>query len=332
MQRTRNSDTPVSSTGSGPDPRRRRWRPIAWATAALMSIGLAAGFATAASAQPVPSPAANVTPGVANIGSGTTNTQFVFYTAADGSVWQKVVRSGNPATAVGGILVSGPSPIVVGSNILVFGEGTDHALWMTSCTPGGNCTPWRSLGGILTSKPGASDIDANNYSVYVRGADGAAWALDHFSTGFGTFHSIGGRLLSGTGPSAAARNGSQDVLVVGTDQGLWLQQVGVSGFFPVGGRTTASPALVNVTINNTSQLVGFARGTDMAGWWSNVSAVSGWNTMGPAFLTSGVSAAARGSTTWTDGLGANSEVFQNTGHFNTMPPTFDGWMQVTPDP
>ena len=300
--------------------RRIWWRPIAWATAALMAAGLAAAFATAASAQP--GPAAGVAPGAVAVG----NIGYVFYTAGDGSVWQKQVGSTNAATSVGGRLVSAPSPVndTGTGTILVFGQGTDNALWATGCTPGGGCGPWTSLGGVLTSKPGAvqTGTAATDQSVYVRGSDGTMWARDNTPTGWGPWHFVGGRLLSGTGPSAAFKGTSQYVLAVGTDQHLYLLKVGGPGFSPVGGTTTASPA---ITSNGASPLQGYATGTDSAGWKQNLTALSGWKSIG-GFLTSGFGAA-----TITNGqsygyaLGGNGQVYQFPSFTNT--PT---WSQVTP--
>ena len=86
--------------------KRVQWRPFAWGTAALTAIGMAVGIATAALAA-VPPPAPGVAPGTTAVATN----NFIFYTAGGGSVWQKVLDSGLPATSVGGRLVSAPSPI-----------------------------------------------------------------------------------------------------------------------------------------------------------------------------------------------------------------------------
>jgi hypothetical protein len=301
--------------------KRVRWRLPVGVTTALAAFGLATAFATAASAAPAPPPAQNVTPGATFVNG----TRYVFYTAADGSVWQKTVGSSSAATAVGGRLAGAPSPMYDGTNINVFGEGTDGALWFNTCSPGGGCGSWSSLGGRLTSKPGATDTGSTTYSVYVRGADGAVWALDH-STGFGPWHTVGGQVLSGTGPSAAHNGspGSDFVLVAGTDKGLWLERVGGPGFAPVGGVTTANPALVNM-----GTLVGFVRGTNSSAYWHEFTAgTGGWHSMGGTF-TSGMAGAATSAETWTYGLGGDSQVWENQGVWNPTP-TFTGWIQRTP--
>jgi hypothetical protein len=320
MKRVRSADDSVSAKGSSGKHKRSRWRPIAWATAALMSIGLAAGFATAASAATAPNPAAGVAPGATSIST----TNYVFYTASDGSVWQKVAGSTNAATGAGGILVAAPSPIYNSAtgNIMVFGEGTDHALWVTNCTPGSFCSPWVSLGGVLSSKPGAvqSGTTATSQSVYVRGSDGTMWGRDNTATGWGPWHFVNGRLLSGTGPSATFDGTNQQVLAVGTDHQLYLLRVGGPGFAPAGGRTNSSPA-----ITLSTALVGYARGADTAsaGWFENLTTLAGWNTLG-GFLTSGFGATAANSVAFGYALGGDGQVWQNRA---TDPAQ---WSTVTP--
>jgi hypothetical protein len=41
-----------------------------------------------------------------------------------------------------------------------------------------------------------------DYSVYARGGNGALWSRTHTASGWGGWHSLGGRLLAGTGPAA----------------------------------------------------------------------------------------------------------------------------------
>lgn len=302
--------------------RRARLRPLAWAAAALTSAGAAAAFATvfATAASAAPAPAPGVSPGAVATGGAH---RSVFYTASDGSVWQKHVNGG-AATSAGGRLVSAPSPIFNGTRIQVFGEGTDRQLWTTSCNAGGGCGAWTSLGGVLSSKPGAVQVSTAHtfdQSVYARGGDGTLWARNNSSTGWKPWHSVGGRLLSGTGPCATARGGTQYVMVTGTDKALWLDQIGGSGFRSVGGKTNATPALTNTTADG--RLVGYAQGTNGAGWFENVLNPTGWKSLGGR-LASGC-----GGTTTSNGtpfgyaLGTNGQVYENA---STTP---NAWTQVT---
>jgi hypothetical protein len=68
----------------------------------------------------------------------------------------------------------------LGNNrIDVFVRGTDNALWHKwwDGTSWGQpkTERWESLGGVLTSGPGASSWAANRLDVFVRGTDNALW-------------------------------------------------------------------------------------------------------------------------------------------------------------
>jgi hypothetical protein len=301
-----------------------KWRPLAWAATALTAMGLTAGFATAALAA-APNPAPGVAPGTTAVGTNNN----IFYTAADGSVWQKVLDSSSPATAVMGRLISAPSAITIADGtIQVFGEGTDHALWTTNCNPGGACGAWTSLGGVLTSKPGAVFVGAASVveSVYVRGSDGTVWVRNLNRSNWDPWAPVGGRLLAGTGPAAAYNGTNQYVLGVGTNQGLYLLQVGVGGFKSVGGRSTASPGLTFTTPDN--KLWGIVRGTNNAGFYSNLTGTT-WTSFG-GIVTSGFSATANvgsappAQVPYAYALGQDGQVWQNGG------PSPTNWSAVTP--
>jgi hypothetical protein len=292
---------------------------------ALVAAGLAAAMAAGpASAATVPTPPGhNYTPGSETEGGAA----VIAYTASDGSVWVKdlVTRVYTPA---GGHLVTGPALVTdsgsAGPVVVVFGEGTDHALWENVCTPGGSCGSWVSLGGTITSRPGAvfRGPGVGDYSVYARGADGAVWGRDHTPAGWSAWYTTGGSLLAGTGPSAAFLGGIY-ILAVGTNSGLYLQQLGVTGFVPVGGFTTATPALTAIA----TALVGFVRGADGVAYYHRFLNTSpGWHSMAGAF-TSGLSAVAiNGTTTLTFGLGTDSRVYGDGADWTSYPPNFLGWV------
>ncbi len=140
---------------------------------ALVGAGLTAasvaGPASAAPAAPAP-PGHGLTPGSAVVGT----TAVFAYTATDGSAWVRDLANGVYSSA-GGHLTSGLAAIGSGSSVLIFGRGTDNALWVNSCTPGGRCGSWASLGGVITSDPGAifRGPSSADYSVYARGTNGA---------------------------------------------------------------------------------------------------------------------------------------------------------------
>jgi hypothetical protein len=298
-------------------------RRLAAVVASLGVAGLAAILpATAASAAPPP-PAAGVAPGASASAAGVS----LFYTAADGTVWT-LAAGGTPGTATqvgNGKVATAVSAITAGSSTIVFGVASGGGLW-TSTRTGTTWSAWTSLGGNLTSKPGAvfQGPGTSDYAVYARGTDGAVWGRDHTSSGWGAWHSIGGKLLAGTGPSAAYVGGTY-VLAVGTDKQLYIAHAGVTGFAAVGGQTTASPALTGIT----GALVGFARGTNNVAYYHEFLSTSpGWHAMGGVF-SSGLGAASSGTTTYTFGLGTTGQVYRAIGTWTTYPPKLSGWVQVT---
>ena len=317
MQRFRRGDTGVISAGAAAKAKRRRWRlPVRMTTALLtasLGTALAVAFGAGASAAPdAPDapPAAHVAPGAVRVGT----TNEVYYTGTDNAVWVKVV-GGRAASSLGGRLLSAPSPVNAGGVVIIFGQGANHALWEK--VDGG---PWTSLGGFLTSKPGAAAVSRSSYAVYVRGGDGTVWGRIHGASGWGPWFPDGGRVLSGTGPTAAARGTATWVMVVGTNRELFIQHAGVTGFAPAGGITNSSPALVNIN----PYLVGFARGTNNAMYFHNfIAPNTGWHSLG-GNCTSGMGASSSATQTFSYCLGTNNQVFQNTNrHFGVF-------RQVTP--
>lgn len=313
---------------------------------ALLAVLVGASFAAMFTVSPAqaltpPAPAPGVTPGIAVVvesnGQYFVSVAELFYTAADGSVWLKNLANGQ-VTAVGGRLVGGPSAMGDGSSAFVFGRGTDNQLWVNSCNQYGLCGSWQPLGGQVTARPGAvlRGPGAADYSVYARGADGAVWARDHSAAGWSAWHAVGGRLLAGTGPAAAkAYLDGTYLLVVGTNRELYIEEVGVTGFEPAGGATTANPALASIPEAQglPAALVGFARGTDGAGYYHRfLSSSPGWHSMGGR-LTSGLAADLEVLATIPEsitlGLGTDSQIYQNTAEWPPYPPLFMGWRRVT---
>jgi hypothetical protein len=310
------------------------------ALAALAGAGAAAVLAPMvaagqASAQTVPPPAPGVIPGVAVVGNAPSPTPYLFYTAADGSVWMKNLNNAQ-VTSAGGRLVDGLSAIGDGASMLVFGRGTDNQLWVSSCHTFGSCGSWLPLGGTITSSPGAvfRGPDAADYSVFARGTNGAVWGRDHTTAGWGGWYSAGGNLLRGTGPAAAYLGGTY-VVATGTNRELYIAKVGATGFSPAGGSTTASPGLTAIPSAQgaPAALVGFARGTDNVGYYHRfLSSSPGWHSMGGLF-SSGLSAATQVQATIPNalvfGLGSDSRVYENSGDFTVYPPVFGGWHPVS---
>lgn len=306
-----------------------RARPLAALVAAVAAgMSLVTVFAAAASAAPSP-PAPGVTPGATVAGA----TRDLVYTATDGSVWLKDVAGGpGTPTRVGGRLIGGPSAVFDGNAIVIFGRGTDNRLWDASCPSITVCGGWEPLGGTLTSKPGAVGKSRMVYSVYARGTDGAVWGRD-YNFGWHGWYKVGGQVLAGTGPAAAYLGGTY-VMMAGTDRHLYIEKLGVTGFSPAGGTTTADPALTMVfgTAGAPNSLVGFVRGTSGAGYYHRfLSSTPGWHSIG-GVLTSGVAAVsdvrAAIPETHTFGLGTDNQVWEKSGTW-APGPSFSGWVRVT---
>ena len=290
----------------------------------LAAVGLATASATAAAAAPLP-PAPGVTPAVVAGGTG----PIYFYTAANGTVWAKT-ETGTATQVSNGKVIAGVSGLYNGSRIILFGEGGDHALWYTTGI-GTSWSNWASLGGSITSAPAAVYRgSAAVYAVFARASNGVVWGRDHSSAGWGAWHSEGGNVYGGTAPSAAYFSGITWILVVGTNKQLYLAEAGLTGFSPVGGLSTATPALTTAP----GALAGFVRGTDGVAYFHRfLSSSPGWSSIGGRF-SSGLGAAnvaIGGTFTFTVGLGTNSQVYFDGGNWSFgFPPHFLGWSAITP--
>lgn len=309
-------------------PRRRLAALVIALAMPLAGMGLTTASAAAAAAAP-PAPAPGVAQGAVAASSSEND---MFFTATDGSVWNENTLGVEPfdLRPVGGHLVSAPAAIWTGSQLLVFGQGTDNQLWETETTnyPSG-WSHWQPLGGTITSKPGAADVDATAYSVSARGTDGAVWERDHSGSTWGPWHSLGGRVLAGTGPAAAytAANGQTWEAVTGTDHAIWY--LNLSGNIPqdawasLGGTTNSGPGL-SAPAGDT--LAAFARGTNNAGFYSEIiGGAQGWHSIGGRF-TSGLAAAGPDGAgqTYVTGLGTDGNLYYTNGAF----PQFGAWHVV----
>ena len=312
-----------------------RWRRIPLsvaAAAASMSVVwafTAAAPAGAASTAPAPGVAPGALPAASGSGAE------LFYTASDGSVWTENVNTSGVASSpapLGGRLVSAPSPIRAGSTEIVFGQGTDNQLWSTQDS-GSGWSPWLPLGGALTSKPGAVDVDDATYSVFARGTDGAVWEIDHGGQAWGSWHSAGGQVLSGTGPAAAYTSYYSQTWVTVTGTNGAAYYINLSGNVPqtgwanLAGKTAAGPGL---TAPGTAgdELAAFARGTNGAGFYNQIVGGSqGWHSIGGQ-LTSGPGAATDSTgASWVFALGTDNQFYEtnDAGSF----PDFGSWVKIT---
>jgi len=309
---------------------RGRWRTRALLAAiggAGLTAALAAGATSAGAATTAVAPSHFFTPGGVYVG----NSLVTAWTGNDHTVQVKDVANGATFN-VGGNVTNAIGLAPSGNDVLIFGQGVDGALWDKACTLAGSCTGWASLGGKISSRPGAVFQGPNvaDYSVYARGNNGAVWYRTHTTAGWAGWKSLGGNLLIGTGPAAADLNGTY-VLVVGTNKELYLEGPGVTGFNPVGGQTISDPGLAATAAPSGGQaaLVGVARGTNNVGFYHRfLSNSPGWHTLGGNWSTGLVVANLAGTTTTTTvGLGANSEVWAGTQSWATYPPKLFSWIQ-----
>ena len=309
-------------------PRGRRSATMALA-ATIAGGGLAAVLAAGtASAATAPAPAAGIAPGATLAGS----TRVVGYTATGGSVWLRNLATGS-LTSAGGHLASGPGLMGYGSTVLIFGQGPGGHLWENSCTLSGKCGAWQSLGGTITSSPSEVVGPApEEYSVYARGSNGAVWTREHLLSGWGTWQSLGGNLLAGTGPAAAWVTGEGPyTLVTGTNHELYVEGPGTTAFSPAGGRTNSTPALTAILAaqGQPAALIGFVRGTDNAGYYHRfIANTPGWHSMGgrlatgPAAFTQSVTTI---PTTFTYAQGTDHQIYQDAGSWAAPTPGLTGW-------
>jgi len=178
------------------------------------------------------------------------------------------------------------------SNLDLFVNGTDGALWWKHWDSQTYYSAWTSLGGHLTSDPAAVHSALGMY-VFGRGADGALWAKKTTNGGvsWSNWYEIGGRLLPGTGPAAYAwgnsTNGRIGWLVTGMDHALWHtwnDSAGHHDWESIGGYLTSSPA---ATSRGYGLIDVSGRGADGALWQSEytLKSIKGnewsvWTTLG----------------------------------------------------
>ena len=281
------------------DPGRRGYRTAGLVMVVLMGGSLATALAASPALARTPGPAPGVTMGAA---APAASSVFLAWTGTDGAVYLRNEITGS-VTRLGGRLAGGPAVAQSGTGLAVFGRGTDNALWWNHQATGGTWSGWQSLGGVITSQPGAAAGATAGFGPLIalaRGSDGAVWYRVRGSGGgWSGWKSLGGGLLPGTGPAAVnTQNGSLAVAVTGTDHHVWLFGPGAQGygFLDFGGRTSSTPGIANNSPRRDIQvqLMVFARGTDNALWSSQsllpIGNPGSWTSLGGT-LTSGPAAA-----------------------------------------
>jgi hypothetical protein len=234
----------------------------------------------------------------------TTGRIAVFALGTDNAVWTRSqitagVDNYSDWTSIGGngttdlaVLQTYPQQHFPSSVAYLFMRGADNALWYNSTSdasaPWGQ---WRSLGGVLTSAPGAGVNTNNQATVFARGGDNALWYRQIVYPGgsFKDWVSLGGAM---NGPPCDSEvNGY--VMYQGIDNAAWFildttPAVGGGNVVPatwsdhvsLGGYIISNPTTPKHL--NTNDLEVFGVGIDNALWVtiSNGSTFGPWQSLG----------------------------------------------------
>ncbi len=287
---------------------------------------------TAASAATAPQPQPGVTMSSAAV---TSSAVYLAYTGTNHQVYLLNAAAPNRASvALGGQLIGGPALALVPAGVLstgrvlaVFGRGTDNALWWRHQTASG-WTGWQSLGGVLTSKPGAvtgGAIQFGALNVIAAGTGGGLWYRVWGTSGWHSWTALGGQhVLPGTGPAGGSPTG--EFVFAGANHHVWLYgRTGTeNGMIDFGGVTTSNPGIAAVAPN----LAIFARGTDSALWYRlsmrPIGAISGWASLGGRLTTGVTATTVPGGKTYVFGLGTDNNIWMRMGVW----PNLSAWQRL----
>lgn len=178
---------------------------------------------------------------------------------ANENIWEKVRWNGSITSALSSIILQN-------GTIIVFGRGSDTALWYQTSN-GSSWKNWESLGGsMLSSAPSSVALNDDNVMVFVRGPEysRAVWFTSWNGTDWQSMQQIGGELTSA--PSVVALNNDTTIIFGrGSDMGLWYLTGNGSTWGPwkriSNTLITSSPSAV--ALNDDNILI-FARGEDQS--------------------------------------------------------------------
>ena len=198
-------------------------------------------------------------------------TVIVAARGTNNALWLRMMHNGTWGrwTSWGGALSA--SPAISGTSdgrIDVFVRGTDHAIWTRTLPFGGALTPWKSIGGRVTTAPA---VPNGLTEVYAAGTDHAIWA--NFGSGW---KRLGGRTYSAPAIGYIPQSNGAFVYVRGTDNALWGNAIGggaSSGWRKIGGKLIDAPTAAGTREPEPHTIVAVI-GTDHAVWttsggWSN---------------------------------------------------------------
>jgi hypothetical protein len=196
-----------------------------------------------------------------------------FWVGSDGSL------QSSDGVSLGGLLTSDPdtslyevTPTV--QTQMVFARGVDGHLWFRAFTvPGGPSGGWESLGGDLTSGPGASATKDNlHVDVFVRGSDGGVWHrhrnINAPSIGpqWSPWEPVGGQITSDPDSATNAYDLGVDVVARGVDGAVWFRRATGrtqwQDWLCLGGQVTSGPSIAS----DGQRTVVAGRGLDGSIW------------------------------------------------------------------
>ncbi len=199
-------------------------------------------------------------------------------------------------------------------------RGLDDQMYVSARSTDGSYTPWRSIGGSVTSRPALSARGSTGrVDLVARSTDGT---LHHrVSTTAGNWSapvSLGGAVLPGTAPALAwTASGRLDVFIIGTDKQLWRRSRSSGGTWSrweaLGGTPAGDLTAVATSWSGVSVAM---RSTDDRGYLRGVASEPGsgrWTPLGGTLAAAPAIANAPGSgVTEVFATGTDGRLYRNT--------------------
>jgi hypothetical protein len=302
-------------------------------------MGIPGRTAGSAAAQAAVAPQGGATPAIAATGDASVPVVFD-YTGSDGHVYEASLAAPTSAVSLGGTVTGGPaltfSPAPLGPELVgPFVHGPQNQAWWYV----GGAPAWISLGGGLTSRPGAaagalSVTGGEALDVVVRGPDGAVWIKQFTHTTETNWTSLGGHTSLGSGPAAVNVGGTLYVLALDTAGTVFVNR-STDGAHWSGWRSLGGTASGDVGVATPARGVGvvFVRGPGNAAFYKEFAGTTpgvtaGWHSLGGS-LTSGVGAGATShGATYALVLGPNGAIDARGGIW----PKLGNWVQLVAGP
>lgn len=202
-----------------------------------------------------------------------------------------VIDSTNPTlgsylTPRGGVIVVPRFPLQAGVRyvVSVTVNGAPYS-WSFSVGPLSSSTSsggWQSLGGSLSSGPGASSCSSANIDAFVLGGGGVPWFKVWNGSTWGAWTSVGGNVTSNPTASCQPTSNVIDLYTEGVDSALYHRQWATTAWLPwekLGGSLTSGPGSTSCAVG-TSDV--FVLGGDGVVWRKHMQTGiwSGWINVG----------------------------------------------------